>query len=280
MTEHSWAGSAGGGRDAVQEVAPWIATLARVGYAAKGTVYLIIGLVAARAALGVGGDTMGSREALRTIVGQPFGRVLLGVTAVGLFGYALWRFISSAVDAERRGNDARGIAVRVGHVLSGLAYGSLGVAAVQLLRGQGASGDGEQTQTWIRRMLDWPGGRWLVMAAGVAVMGYGAYQLWRAVRADIRKHLDLSALGASARWVERLGRAGLAARGIVFLMLGWLVLQAGRRSSAAQAGGVGDALDALHGAGGAWFLAVVALGLAAYGVYQLLCARYRRIAVT
>ena len=157
MAAQSWAGSGSGGRDAVNEIAPWIATLARIGYAAKGTVYLIIGLFAARAALGMGGDNMGSREALRTIVEQPFGRVLLGVTAVGLLGYALWRFISSAVDAERHGTDAKGLAIRAGHVLSGLAYGSLGVAAVQLLRGRGGGGDGEQAQTWIRRVLDWPG---------------------------------------------------------------------------------------------------------------------------
>lgn len=268
-------------RDAVDELAPWIAPLARLGYVAKGLVYILVGLLAAQAAAGTGdGGAPGSRDALRTVLEQPFGRVALGIMAAGLFGYAIWRLVSAATDAEHRGSSSKGLAIRTGHALSGVAYASLGVAAAQLLLGGRTSGDGEQTRTWIRRVLDWPAGEWVVAAAGAYVAGYGIYQLWRAWKGKVRKHLDLHTLSAEQQvWVVRLGRFGLAARGVVFVMLGWLALRAGLARSPERAGGLADALRAVEGAGGARFLAIVAVGLAAYGVYQLISARYRRIAV-
>ena len=103
----------------------WVVTLARLGYATIGIVYLMIGTLATQAALGTGGAIADTRDVLVTIARQPFGRVLLGLTALGLSGYVLWRLIQACCDPERKGTDARGLLTRLGFAVSGVAYAAL-----------------------------------------------------------------------------------------------------------------------------------------------------------
>ena len=105
---------------------------ARAGYAARGVVYLIVGFFAALSALGRA-DTMGSEGALRTILGQPYGRALVWLMIVGLAGFALWRVVQAMMDTDRHGRDAKGLAVRAGLVGSAVGYGSLGLFAIGLV---------------------------------------------------------------------------------------------------------------------------------------------------
>lgn len=118
----------------------WIERLARFGYAAKGMVYVIIGWIALQAAFSGGGTATGGGGALRSIVNAPFGRVLLGIVAVGLLGYVIWRFVQAAIDPEGKGDDKEGIAKRIGYTISGLLYGGLMVQAARLAMG-GAPGN-------------------------------------------------------------------------------------------------------------------------------------------
>jgi hypothetical protein len=104
---------------AAHEARPWVERLARLGYAAKGVVYVLVGGLALQAALGPGGKTTDPAGALRTIVQQPFGKFLLAVVTLGLIGYALWRFAQSFLDAENKGKDAKGLVKRIGYGLSG-----------------------------------------------------------------------------------------------------------------------------------------------------------------
>ena len=126
-----------------------------------------------------------------------------------------------------------------------------------------------------------PLGRWLVAAVGVGVIGYALYQLYRAYAAQVRKHLDLSRLGAQGqRLVVALGRFGIGARGVVFLIIGWFLVLAARQADASRASGVGEALRTVERQPyGRWLLAVTGLGFIAYGLYQFVNARYRRISV-
>jgi hypothetical protein len=125
-----------------------------------------------------------------------------------------------------------------------------------------------------------PAGRALVAAAGLGVAGYGLYQLYKAVAKDVSKRLDLGGVPADTRqWIVRVGRAGLGARGVVFAITGGLLLLAALRRDPGQAGGLGESLAALERAPyGGVLLSLVALGLMAYGVYQLVNARWRRVA--
>jgi Domain of Unknown Function (DUF1206) len=258
--------------------APWIERLARIGFAAKAVLYTVVGVLAFQAAFGNGGDTTGSEGALQTLVRQPFGQIAMVVIAAGLFGYAAWRMIEAILDPERRGNGPKGIALRASFAARGLLHAALGVQAVRLATGSGGnSGDGTEAMT--ARVLEAPFGPWLVVAGGLGVVGYGLYQIYRAVRAKLSKQLDLSSLSADAGpWVVKVCRIGIAARGIVFVVIGGLLARAGYAHSAEQAAGTGEALAVIGNQPfGPWLLAGVAVGLIAYGVYEMVQARYRVI---
>lgn len=261
---------------------PWLQRGARLGYAAKGVVYLTLGLIALQGA-GAGGRTTDSRGAIATLAQQPAGTLLVLLVGIGLLGYAAWRIIEAATGAEGEGSDGKGVAKRVGHAASGVIYGVLGAWALRLLAGResaGGGGSGASTQHWTARLMALPLGRVLVATAGLAVIGYGLYQLYRAATSDLRKHLALHDVGADAeRWIVRLGRAGTGARGVVFAVVGSFLVLAALRHDPSRAGGLAEALAAVERAPyGAALLALVAVGLMAYGAFQIVNARYRRVA--
>lgn len=257
------------GRAAAREAAGWVPPLARFGYAAKGVVYVLVGFIAFRAATAAGSPE-GAQGALRTLADDASGRALLVAVAIGLVGHVIWRLVQAAMDPEHDGTDAKHIGLRVFFALSALIYGSLAWTAWQLSRGTAGGEDGEGQRLWIARMMDLPGGRWLVMAAGLGVIGYGLHQVYKAARGDVTRRLPRSDGG-----VRAVGRLGVGARGLVLLPLGWLVLQAGRTYSPEAARGTEGALQMLDRAG---LLAFIGLGLLAYGLFQFVKAAYRRIA--
>jgi hypothetical protein len=266
----------------VAEVIPWVEWLARLGYIAKGVVYFVVGALAAEAAFGQGGQTTDQQGALVEILHQPFGQILLGVVAVGLFGYALWRLVEASLDPERNGKDAKGLVKRTGYVVSGLAYGALGIEAVRLVLGSGGGQGGNQTQDWTAQLMAQPLGRWLVGLAGLVVIGVGLWQFYEAYSAHFRKELMLNRLSEQQRdWVIGSGRFGFAARGVVYVLIGSFLVQAARHANPSEAGGLGEALATLaQQTYGPWLLGIVAIGLMAYGLFAMVLARYRRIFVT
>lgn len=255
----------------------WIETLAKFGYVAKGIVYGLIGVLAVMAALTVGGKTTDAKGALQTIAQQPFGQLILVLLAIGLVGYALWRFVQAVKDPEH-GTDAKGIVTRFGHVLSGLIYGGLAVNAALLIIGSGTSGSGNTKQDWTAFVLQQPFGRWLVGVVGALIIGWGFYELYKAYKVKFRKRLNLSELSRQQQnWLIGICRFGVAARGVVFIMIGFFVIQAARQSDASEVRGLDGALQSLAAQPyGQFLLAIVALGLIGYGVYMLVQARYRR----
>jgi uncharacterized protein DUF1206 len=264
--------------DAAQEVAPWIVRLARIGYLAKALLYATVGILAAQAALGSGGRTTDLGGALRAVVRAPLGEVMLLVIAAGLAAYAVWRVVDAITDAEGRGGDLKGIAGRLGSAVRGVAHVALALAAFRLATGSG-DGDGPRSEQLAARALDLPGGEWLIWLAAGGVLAYGGYQLYRAYAAKLGRQLSLAALPAgSAHWVVALCRVGIAARGIVFVLIGILLVRAAAQRDAKEAGGIRESLEMLAGMG-RWPLTVVSLGLVAYAVYELLNAKYRRIRV-
>jgi hypothetical protein len=257
---------------------PWVERLARLGFAAKGIVYITVGVLATQAALGSGGATTDTQGAIATIGQQPFGRVLLGVLALGLLGHALWRFVEAAIDPERKGGDAKGIAKRIGYAVLGVVYVGLALTAVRLISGSGNSGGGS-TQDWTARLMAQPFGRWLVGLLGLIVLGVGLYQFYQSYSAKFREKLKLGEMSQTEqRWAIRSGRFGLAARGVVFGIIGGFLVQAALQYNPDKAQGLGGALQTLSQQRfGPWLLGIVAIGLIAYGLYMLISARYRRI---
>lgn len=268
-------------QNAVRDVAPWLEKLARLGFVAKALLYATIGVLASAAALRLGGTpATGSRGAMAKLLDAPFGHALLGVIAIGLFGYAAWRILEAILDPEGNGHKAKGIAKRVRSLGVGIVHVGLGISAIKLASGDLSAGqDGAATQHWTARALSTPGGSFALWALAAAFIGYGIYQLVCAWKAKLDKHLSLGRLSSSARrFVIGASRFGIAARGVVFGMIGILLARAVQHRDAREAKGIKQALLELFTFGRVPFIAV-AVGLVAYGVYQLLNARYRRINV-
>lgn len=260
----------------------WMTLLARFGYAAKGIVYITIGVLAAYAAFTTGGRTTDTRGALEEILLQPYGKYLLGAIAVGLAGYALWRLVQAVKDTENKGSGAKGIAVRIGYAVIAVIYAGLAFSALRLLLGSGGESTGDSApQEWTATLLAQPFGQWLVGAVGLGFAAAAISHFYKAYTAKFREKLMTGQMGEKAqKFALRSGQFGLAARGVVFGLIGAFLIQAALHSNAGEARGLGGALDALgQQTYGQLLLGVVALGLVAYGFYMLVLARYRRIII-
>lgn len=262
------------------KVAPWIEGMARVGFVAKGVLYVTIGALAVMAALGQGGSASTDKhEVLTKIYDAPFGRAMVAMLALGLAGYALWRIIEGIRDPEHRGKDAKGIALRTGSILGGLIHLALAGAAASLVLWQsgGGKGEGEQAEHWSARALSYPGGVYVLWAVAGTLLAYGAYQLFRAFKKDVDKHLHVHGLGDTGRKIIfGVSRFGIAARGIVFGTIGVLFATAARSHNPSESGGLADSMQRLVQLG-KWPFFAIAAGVVAYGLYQFICAKYRRI---
>jgi len=262
-------------------VKPAIQWLARAGYAAKGVVFCIIGLLAVLAALGErGGETTGQRGAISNLLSQPGGIFLVCVLAVGLFGYALWSLVRGILDPERTGTQPKGLAKRFARIVKGLVYIGLVIAVIGMVSGRGEGGDGESNiHRWTARLMSLPFGKWLVTGAGIGILIHGIIQLVKAWRINLDKMLDLSSASPRMhRILISISRIGIAARGIVFGAIGIAMINAGLHSNPGEAKGVGGALDWLAARPyGPWILLATAIGLIAYGLYEFIRARYRII---
>ena len=267
------------GTAAAAEAAPWLERLARVGFAAKGVLYLTIGLLSARAAIGAGGRTVTDTHGAMDVLGDTFGKPLLVIIALGLVGYGIWQVVSAITDAERCGRDGRGIAKRISAALRGVLHIALAGTAASLALWQAKSGGGHDAKArhWTGELLGTTGGVLVVWAIAIGVAAYGIYELYCAWTAKLDKQLDLERLGHGAkRAVIAISRFGIAARGVVFISVAVLFARAAMSRNANEAGGTGASMRELFAFGRVPF-AVIAIGVAAYGTYQLLNARYRRI---
>jgi hypothetical protein len=256
----------------------WVQAWARLGFAAGGIVYLVIGILAILVAFGNHGRPEDAEGAIAHIGSQPFGHILLAVVTAGLFGYAAWCFIQAIFDTDRDGNDVKGLGVRIGEVCSGIAYLSLGVLALHRMRGLGGAHHNSAAH-WTAKLLAHSWGAALVALLGgvLAIVGIG--QIVYGVRERFRKYLRLTEASVSDReWIVRFGKWGYSAQGIVFLIVGGFLVSAALYSDPRRARGLDGALQWLaQQAYGPWLLGIVAAGLGAYGLFMLVEARYRRL---
>lgn len=269
------------GAAARHEVAKWVPKLFRTGYAAKGVVYAIIGFLAAKLAFGPGGETTDSKGALQEIAEASWGTWALGLVGIGLVGYSLWKFVQAIRDPERKGSDAEGLIKRAGFFGSGLIHASLAFTALSMAFGSGGGGGGSNTQSMTAKVLSYEWGVWLVGLAGIITIIVGLYQFYQAYKASFTKRWHTEEMShTQLTWGKRAGRLGLAARGVVFSMMGWFFITAARQHDASEASGLEGVLNELAASGqGPWLLGIVAIGLMAYAVFCFVKARYRHFQV-
>lgn len=241
--------------------------LTRVGFAARGLMYMLVGFLAAW--WGRAEDASGALEHLNRGTGRP---VLL-VMSLGFAAYALWRLLGAALDSEGHGSDRKGVFIRLGGAGSGIIYLGFAYSAARLALGGGGGhgGSGERAREGAAVALSLPGGQALLIAAAIALLLGGGYQIVKAARGKFLRHLDAKA--AHAIWVQVTGRGGYAARGIVFLVVAYLLGVAAFHHSPGAAGGMHEALASLPRTP----RFVVGAGLLLFGLFSLVEACYRRI---
>jgi len=269
------------GNSAVKRAAasPLLRFLERLGYAARGALYTVMGLLALGIALSVGrGQTTDLTGSLVFLISNPYGKVVLIVMAIGLAAYSLWGFVRAIYDPLHRGSDASGYMARLGFVTSALSYAAIVILALQILAGSGGA-SGDSTQKTIASILTHPGGGPLTIVIGLIAIGVGLGQFLEAYRATFARDLKGAEMTERQRTnAIRLGRFGMFARGVTFLVIGWFIVQAGLHHDPAQVQGFGGAFVFLLGQPfGRVLLGIVALGFVALGLHSFACARWIRL---
>jgi len=250
--------------------------LSRAGFAGRGTVYAVIGILAIKLAIGAGGKTTDQSGALRTIAHQPFGEVLLILVAIGLAGYSLWRLAHALLGHGPERSDS-GLD-RVAALGSGVAYAIMCAIAVKILLGSGGGTSGHTSKA-TAGVLGWPGGTWLVGFAGALFVGVALYQGYRGVSQDFLRDAKTGEMSAAVRrWYKAAAVFGHLARMVVFGLVGIFLIKAAIEYDPSKAVGLDGALAKLANQSyGSALLGVVAAGLVAFAVYSFADVRYRRI---
>lgn len=239
--------------------------LGRAGLAAKGVSYGLVAVLAIGVAAGIGGEATSRQGALQALAGSAFGAVVLVLLAAGFACYAAWRLLQVA--AENEWAERAGLAARA-FVYAGLAF-----STIRILAGTPQQSQQQKAQQTTAAVLGWPGGRWIVIVAGIVLVGVGCWNLYRGVT---RRFDDRWKGGPD--WGVAAGIAGHVARFVVFALIGVFAMKAAIDFDPKKAVGFDGALRKLADAPyGPFLLGLTALGLLAYAVYCLLDARYRDV---
>jgi len=257
---------------------PWFVRLERFGFVVRGLIYMIVGVLALQLAAGAGGATTSPTSAIALIGRQPAGKLLLVLVVAGLAGYSLWGFVRAILDPLGRGSQPKGLFDRAGFFFSGVSYGLLLIPAVLTLLDKPSSSAAGASGV-PAALTSGPMGKLLVVGFGLIWMGIGAGQLVSAYVAHFTRDLKTNAMSAqelkAATW---MGRLGFAARGIVFGLIGAIILQTAFAVGTKQAKGFDGALAALaHAPYGEVLLGAVAIGLILFGAYSVMCAKWNKI---
>jgi hypothetical protein len=211
--------------------------LARWGYAARGIVYMVLGVLALWGA----GTSATTENALSTVLGQPFGRFLLAAVAIGLIGHVLWRLSQGILNADHVKNNAQGIVGRLASVGSALVNGTLALTAATMAFGGGSGGgSGGETEATASAM-QLPLGNLLVGLVGLGLIVGGLVQVWKGVSGEYQKRISLPS--AHRTVLHAICATGLSARGLLLAVTGGFLLYAAVTVDPEQAGGFSQALD-------------------------------------
>lgn len=249
--------------------------MARAGYGARGVVFLMVAALALFS--GFAGAEPDTNSALETLLQQPFGRVWIGLIGLGLAGFVVWRLAQSLANADGQDDDAKGYAIRAALFGSAITYAGLAMTsilmALQMSNGSGGSGGEEGIAAWV---MSQPFGRYLAGIIGIGFIVGGIVTAMKGIKRSFGRYLELDAEKNSPAVLISI--YGLVARGVVFGIIGVLFLYAAFNVDPEQAGGMAEAMAWLRELPfGGIIYAMVAVGLAAFGIYNFVEARYRRI---
>jgi succinate dehydrogenase/fumarate reductase cytochrome b subunit len=248
--------------------------LARVGFVIYGVVHLLVGVTATQLAFGGNGQADES-GAMATLAETGFGKVVLWAGAVGFAALSLWWLIE-AIAGSRGPGGARQLGDTVKNVGKAILFAAFAFLSLRFAIGSGGGGQGQESAT--ATVLEWPGGRFIVGAVGVGIAAVGVYHVYKGVT---RKFLDdlysAADSGTSGTAITALGVFGYSAMGVAIILVGALFVVAAMEHDPEEAGGMDEALKSLQDQPfGPWLLLIIAVGIAAYGIYCFARARYQR----
>ncbi len=257
----------------------WIKFLARAGYASRGIVYLIIGSFTVLAAFGAG-DKKDSKGALRVVLDQPFGDVLLATLIVGLAGYILWRLVQSLLDTDDHGWSPRGLMVRAGLLASAFTYTTLALFSASLLGALPDSGSGGGSGGLAGAISGLVGMRYTSLGLGVVFLGVAIAHWWKAAQRKYAAHFKATEQQMS--FIHPIAILGLVSRGAVFALISILLFYRffNADSTSGSTPDVKDALEFVQGLPfGQWLLLIMGIGLILFSAYSFAESVWRRINV-
>jgi hypothetical protein len=255
----------------------WIERTARVGLAARGLVYVLIGILAFQIAFVDRAERADQQGAFQTLAQNGFGKAILWLVILGFVGYGLWQASEAAWGHRTECEDRKCTASRIESAVKAVIYLILAVVAFRVVTGTSKGGQGGEQVT--AKVLQLSGGQVLVGLVGVVIVAAAVLLAWRGLRTKFEEHLDLAELGPGARSaVINLGKVGYVARGVVFSLVGLLVVVAAVTFDPDKARGMDAALRQVAARPyGPWLLSLMALGLMCFGAYSLAESRYRRL---
>jgi hypothetical protein len=251
--------------------------VARAGLIAYGVVHLLIGWLAVQIAWSASdsksADTSG---ALKTLASQPFGKFLLWLVAVGLVALALWQ-ASEAIWGYRNRDAAERTRKQATSGASAIIYAALGLSAASIALGSGSSSSQSQNKA-TSGVLGWPGGRVIVVVAGLIIIGVGVAHVLKGMKKSFAEEIDTSSMSPAARKsVAQLGQVGYIAKGVALGLVGGLLSYATLTFDRQKQGLDGAMQTILAQPFGKFLLTAAALGFVAFGVFAILQSRYRRM---
>jgi hypothetical protein len=251
--------------------------LARGGFIVYGVIHLIFAWLILQVALGDSKGDSDQSGALQSLAGKPFGKTLLVITVIGMIALALWQAFEAAI-GESGPRDKQAIAERVVSGVRAVIYLAFAWTAIKVLQGANAS-TGDSQEKGASSLMSNSGGRWLVGLIGLVVIGVGIGLVVYGVTKKFEKHLNTQQMNATVRrTTRRLGVAGYSAKGVAYAIAGGLIVAAAVTYDPEKARGLDAALKTLAGQSyGPWLLGLIALGIAAFGVYCFSQARYRKV---
>jgi hypothetical protein len=250
----------------------------RAGFATRGVTYAVIGGLAAAIALGAGrdGTSPNQQGALALIAQAPLGRVVIAVAAVGLLAYALWKLGLGVMGRGPEGGGGKTLKDRVANLGQSAVYAGFFAVALQVLVGASGRQAGEGGET--AGVLGWPAGQLVVGIVGAGLVGISLYQCYQAVRGEF---VDENKCHEMGTWERRiflvLGRIGLIARALVFVLVGYFLCRTAIDFKTTGVGIDGTLAQVRGEPLGNWMLAFVACGLEIFAVFSFFEARYQRL---
>jgi hypothetical protein len=258
------------GRPVIRFVASQpIAWVMRIGYTARGIVFLIVGAFGLLAASGLGTHPQGARDALEFLFQKPFGGYFLWLLATGLACFAGWRFMQAVFDIERFGNSLYGLGRRAVLMGSGVFYIALAAASARITFAERRMDEDQSAREWTAWVMAQPLGRAIIALIGMGFAALAIGLVVKAVRAPYRHRRQ--AVPAKRIWVDVLGSFGTLTRAVVFVLIGCFLTMAAYDSNSREAVSLAGVLRAMQEqAQGGVLLAVAALGLLAFGFFEIL----------